>query len=223
MASSCASSGRPRVVDALAVLIHLFGARIEFTELSLDRAELFAQEVLALVLRIADAIARMAVRLGIGGARLQLAPQQSVDASQPCQRILGFQHLLGLGDPQAEIRGHQVGQAAGAIDVRRDRQDLGRQILQRQQFLDARPNRAHHRLGLDVPRLVLIARQRRDANPGTAALLDERFDRRTLEPLDENLEATVRHTTTAQHHRHRSHSVQIFGLGRRTLRIALRN
>ena len=108
------------VLVALDLLLD-FGA---FPELLLDGFHLLAQEILFLEL----------VHLALGFGRdlrldvekLQLFRQQVVDLAETLEGIDDFQDLLGLFDPEFEVRGGQVRQPSRFVDVGGDDEDLGR-------------------------------------------------------------------------------------------------
>ena len=63
----------------------------------------------------------------------EFATQQRVDPAQPRERILDLEDLLRVFEPQLQIRCDEIRQAPRFLNVRDDREHLGRQILQRQQ------------------------------------------------------------------------------------------
>ena len=148
-ASAMRLLGHAGLLDLGAVLVRLVAAAVGLAELRLDRAQLLAQEVLALAAR--HLVVRLRLDLRLHRGDVELAAQQRVDLAQPRQRVLDLEHLLGLGDAQLEVRGHEVGELTRLVDRERDREHLGRQILQRQQLLDPPAHGAHQRLGLDAP------------------------------------------------------------------------
>ena len=153
----------PRVAQLGAILLDLLEARIDLAELRLDRAHLFAQELLAMAAR--DLFLRLRLDLGLHRGDFEFAPQQRVDAAQPRERILDLEDLLRVFETQLQIRRDQVGEAAGLLHVRGDRKHLGRQVLQRQQLFHARSHRAHHGLDLHRPGRFGVRGQRLDGAP----------------------------------------------------------
>jgi hypothetical protein len=188
------------VLDARAILGRLLGAGIDLAQLALDGAELLAEEVLAL--SPAHLLLRLGLDLRLHRGDLELPAQQGVHLAQPRQGVADLQDLLGLTDAQLQVRGHQVRQAARLPDVRRDREDLRRQVLEREQLLDPGADRAHQRLGLDGPLELRVRRHRAHLRPGGRLVLDECLDARLGEPLDQRLHPPVRQAKDAHHHRH---------------------
>jgi hypothetical protein len=213
--------GQSRLGDLHAVLVQLLDARVGLAELGLDRAELLAQEVLALV--AVDLLLGLGLDLRLDRGHLELAAQDRVHAPQPRQRVERLQHLLRVRQAQAQVRGHQVREAAGLLHVRRHREHLGRQVLQREELLHARAHRAHDRLGLDAPGRVLVCGERRHARPGRRVGLDEALHARLAEGLEQRLHAAVRQAQRAGHHRHGAHAVEVVGPGLVELAVALRH
>ena len=136
-------------VDLCAVLLSLLTARVGLAELRLDRAQLLAEEVLAL----AAAHLAVGLRLNFGLHRrdFELALEQRVDAPKTREGIDDLEDLLGFGEAELQVRGDEVGEATGVVNVRGDRQHLGRQVLERQQLLDPRAHGAHQSLAFDTP------------------------------------------------------------------------
>jgi hypothetical protein len=123
-----------------------------------------------------------------------------------------FENLLRLRQAQPEIRRHQVRQSPGLMDIGRDGEDLGRQILQRQQLLHAIADRAHQRFGLDTPFGLVIRREGAHRGPGRRLVLHERLNAGLAESLDEGLHTTVGQAQDAHHHGDGAHAVEIVGL-----------
>ena len=198
----------------------LFDARIDLAELGLDRAQLFAQVVLALAAAHLLLGLRLDLRLHAGD--LELALQQRVHLAQPRERIGDLEHLLRLGEAQLQVRGDQIREPAGLPHVRRDREHLGRQIAERQQLLHARAHRAHQRLALHAPGRLRIGRDRRDLRPERGLVLDERLDARLGEALHQHFDAAVGQAQDAHHHRDRADLMQVVGFRIFDLGVALR-
>ena len=207
--------GQLRLLDLRAVLLRLLDARVALAELGLDRAQLLAQVVLALTAR--HLVLRLGLDLGLDRGDVELAAQQRVHPAQPRERIRDLEHLLGLGEPQPQIGRDQVGEPPRLADVRGDREHLGRQVLERQQLLDARAHRAHQRLALDAPLRLVVRGKRRRRAPEGARVLDEGIDRGAREALHQHLHAAVGHPQGAHHHHDGADAVEIVGRrGRRS-------
>jgi hypothetical protein len=95
-----------------------------------------------------DLFLRLGLDLGLHRGDFEFAAQQCVDAAQARERVLDLEDLLRVFEAQLQIRGDQVREPPGFLYVRNDREHLGRKILQREQLLDARAHRAHHRFDL---------------------------------------------------------------------------
>ncbi len=218
-------TGKIRFLDLETVVVELVGTRIGLAELALDRAQLLAQEGLAVILGRGLGGHHRPMKVGSGRDGLELALEQCVDLSQSREGVLDLEDFLGLFEAQAEIRCDEIGEASGTLHVRRDREDLGRKILERQQFLDARADGPGESLALDSPILAaLFGRgEGRDADARALAVVDHRLDAGLAEALDEHLLAPVRHLHRTHHHRDRADAVEVVGIGIDRLGIALRD
>jgi hypothetical protein len=211
--------GHLRLFDLDPVLLHLLQAGIGLAQLGLDRAQLLAQVVLALAAR--HLVLGLGLDLRLDGGHVDLAAQQRVDLAQARERIRDLEQLLGLGEPQAQVGGDEIREPPRLVHVRGDREHLGRQVLQRQQLLDARAHGAHERLALHAPLRLLIGGKRRRGDAQRARILDEGVDRRTSEALHQHLHAAIRRAQGAHHRDDRADAVQIVGRRIRDLGIAL--
>ena len=105
--------GQPGGVDLLAQLLDLLGLVVAFAELALDRLELLAQEVVALVL--ADLRLHLRLDLRAELEHLELLDQEPVQVVEPGPHVERLEHfLLGRGRHRAEARGDEVGGAGPA-------------------------------------------------------------------------------------------------------------
>ena len=93
-----------------AVLLDLARARVRLAKLDLDGAQLFAQDVLALAAR--HFLLGLGLDLRLDGRHLELATQERVHPAQSGEWITGFEHLLGLGKAQVQMRCHEIRQPA---------------------------------------------------------------------------------------------------------------
>ena len=123
---------------------------VAFAELLLDRLELFAQEVVALVL--ADFRLHLALDLRAELEDFELLDQQAVQQVEPRADVERLQHfLLGVGADGAEARRDEVGEAARIGDVRGERlQIVGHQRRQRHDLLEVRLDVALQRVDLEA-------------------------------------------------------------------------
>jgi hypothetical protein len=213
--------GHAHVLHLAPVLVGLLHARVGLAELRLDGAQLLAQVGLALA--AGHLVAHLRLDLGLHRRHVELAPQQRVDLAQARQRILDLEQLLGLRRTELQIRRHEVGEPPRVVDVGGHGDDLGREVLQREQLFETQPHRAHQRLRLDAPVAAVVRRvQPARAHPQRALLLDEGVDPRLGQSLHQHLHAAVGQSQDAHHHHDRSHAVQVVGLGILDLGIALR-
>ncbi len=115
---------------------------VAFAELFLNRLQLLAQEIIALVL--ADFRLHLALNLRAELEHFELFDQQPVQQIEARADVERLQHfLLGFGRDGAEAGGNEVRQAARVGDVRGERlQIVGHQRRQRDDLLKVR---------LDVP------------------------------------------------------------------------
>ncbi len=213
--------GHPHLLDLDAVLLRLLDARVGLAELRLDGAQLLAQVGLALA--AVHLVLGLGLDLGLDGGHLELPTQQRVHAAQARQGIDDLEQLLGLGEPQPQVRGHEIRQAARLVDVGRDREHLGRQVLERQQLLDPPAHGADQRLGLHAPAGLFVRRQGAYAHPAGPLVLDEGIDARLREALHQHLHAAVGHAQDAHHHGHGAHAVEVVGLRGLDVALALRH
>ena len=138
---------RPQLVDLLRLLV-------AFAKLLLDRLELLAEEVLALVL----ADLRLHLRLDLRSELedFELLDQQPVQRVHPRADVERLEHLLL--DRRADgrqARGDEVGELAGIGDVRRQRlQIVGQQRRQRDDLLEVALDVALQRVDFEV---ILVA------------------------------------------------------------------
>jgi hypothetical protein len=130
-------------------------------------------------------------------------------AAQPRHGILDLEDLLGILEPELQVRRDEIREPAGLLHVRRDREHLGRQVLQREQLLDARAHCAHHRLDLHRPRRLEVVRHRLDPRPRRGVAFLEVLDAHAREALHEHLHAAVRQPHRAHHHRDGSEAVEV--------------
>ncbi len=212
-----------RLFDLEPIVVELVGARVDLAELALDRAQLFAQEGLAVV--PGRLLRDRAMEIRPRRRRLEIALEKSIDTAQPGQGILDLEDLLGFLESQPEIRRDEVGEPAGALDVGRDREDLGREVLQRQQLFDPRSNGPGQRLAFDRPFVAAVfgRGEGRDANTRALRVFDHRLDAGLAESLHQDLEAPVGHLEGPQDRRDGADAVEVVRIRIDRLGIALRH
>ena len=120
-------------LDPLRELVQLLGPVVELAQLTLDRAQLLAQEVLALGLVEAalGGLADVAGHLQDGGQLGELGR----DALQPLLQVEGLEHRLLLVGRHVDEGRHQVGQDAGCRRVLDRRVQIVRGLGQERQGL----------------------------------------------------------------------------------------
>ncbi len=209
------------LLDLEAILVGLLTTRVDFAELALDGAELFAQEGFALA--PAHLLVGLGLDLGLHRRDFELAAQQRIDPTQAREGVGDLEDLLRFGEAEAQVRGDQISEAAGLLDVGGDREDLRRQVLERQEFLDATAHGADQRFALDAEVGEIVARDLLDAHPRRGVVFDDRLDAGLRDALHEHLQSTVGHARAAHHHRDRADLVEVVGVGVRGVRVALRD
>jgi hypothetical protein len=121
--------------DLLGELVEVAAAVVELAQLLLDRLELLAQHVLALV------APHLLLDLGVDPLadleHLELARQELQHLAGPGLEIEGLEHVLLLADLELEVAGDQVGQVPG----------LGDAVDQRTGFLGQLGHELDHALG----------------------------------------------------------------------------
>jgi hypothetical protein len=210
--------GQLRLLELLAELPRLRLLLVNLTELLLDRAQLLAQDVLALApvhlrlhLRL-DAAADLD-QLELAGEDLRQEPQPLLDApllEQPLLLLRG--HAQGAGD--------HVGELGGVVQVRHRQLELLGQIGK---LLDDARER-----GLDVAAQALELRRRhelvrslRDAGHEIRLRGDEVAELHALAALDQDADGAVGYLHHPRHDADHAHAVEVVGarlLGLRVLR-----
>ena len=128
-------------------------------------------------------------------------------------------------EPQLQVRGDQVGEPARLVHVGRDREHLGREVLERQQLLDAAsaPSRIS---GLDLDGPLRLRRRPGWARraPRWRGSFSTKLSMRALhETLHQRLHAAVGQAQDAHHHARRCRrGTDRPGSGSSTLGVALR-
>ena len=143
-------------VDLGAQLVDLLGLIVALAKLLLDRLQLLAQEVLALVL--ADFRLHLRLDLRAELEDLELLDQQAVERIHPRPDVERLQDLLlHRGPERRQARGDEVGELAGIRDVAGERlQVIREQRRQGNDALEVALDVALERVDLEV---VLVAQQ----------------------------------------------------------------
>ena len=189
-------------------------------ELLLDGLHLLAQEVLLLELvHLALGLGR---DLGLDVEELELAGQELVDLLQPLGRVGDLEDRLGLLDLELEVRGGQVGQAAGLVDVRGDDEDLGRQVLaERGGPLEPGADVADEGLALEALLGLLGLLDDRDLGGDVGAVLLEGLDPGPDEALGQDAHPAVGELQHAHDQGDRADVVDVLALGVLDLHVLL--
>ena len=198
-------------------LLGQFGALAQFL---LDGLELLAEVVLPLALVHLPAGLHGDLLLDL--QQLDLPLEQLVHALEPQARIGNLQHLLGLLELEVQVGGHQVGQAAGVVEVARDDQHLlGEGLAQGHGLFQGLLDAAQQGVPFQVGRLQLRFDQ--GFHPGLEEVLGlgEVLHADPLEALHQGSNAAVRQLQHAHDQGRRAHLVEVFGSGVVDLRLLL--
>ena len=173
-------------------LVDLLGLVVAFAELLLDRLELLAQEVLALVLADLGLHLRLDLRAELED--LELLDQDAVERVHAGADVERLEHLLlDRRADRRQARGDEVGELARIGDVGGERlQVVGQQRRQRHHLLEVALDVALQRVDLEV---VLVAQHlvgRHDRGAQVGAGLDDPVEPDPRQPLDDQPQAAVR-------------------------------
>ena len=138
-----------RLRDALLEPVEIALIAVVLAELFLDRLELLAEDVLALVL------AHLLFDLGVDALAhledLELAREQAQHLADALLDVDRLEQLRLLLDGRVEVRGDEIGERAGRLDRVDERARLARQLRHQLDDLLGDVAQAHReRLGLDV-------------------------------------------------------------------------
>ena len=164
---------------------------VAFAELLLDRLQLLAQEVLALVL--ADLRLHLRLDLRAELEHLELLDQDPVERVHPRADVERVEHfLLDRRADGRQARGDEVGELAGIGDVGGQRlQVVGQQRRQRDDLLEVALDVALQRVDLEV---ILVAQALVGGDHRAAqvrARLDDAVEADARQPLDDQAQAAV--------------------------------
>ena len=153
-ASFLTASGMPAASILVAQLLDLLGLLVALAELLLDRLQLLAQEVLALVLADLGLHLRLDLRAEL--EHLELLDQHPVERVHPRPDVERLEDLLlHRGADGGQAGGDEVGELARVGDVGRERlQVVGQQRRQRDDLLEVALDVALQRVDLEV---ILVA------------------------------------------------------------------
>ena len=186
------SSGSVELVEPLAQLVDLRLLGVALAELLLDRLQLLAQEVLALALLHLGLHLRLDLRAEL--EHLELAREDRRDVAQPLLDVDRLEQLLALlGRDRAQRRGDEMRERARVVDVRRRELQLLGQVRRepddlREQALDVPRQR------LDLGRVVALVRQLLEARRrGTGRRRSRCTSRIRCSPADEDPQRPVGH------------------------------
>ena len=199
--------GHPGPFDLPLQVVDFLGLPVDVAQLLLDRLHLFPEEIFPLAFR--HLLLRLVLDLRLHLGKLQLPREQVVDERQARDGVLLLEHRLGLLDLQAQVRGDEVGQHAGVVDVLGHHQDLDRHVLQRKDLLDLLAGGAHQRLHLEGPLLQRGLHEPVDPDAHGGLRLDELEDLPLQDALDEDLQPAVGQLQHPHDHRHRAGAVEV--------------
>ena len=117
--------GQRRLLDLLTEIVRLRRHRVSFAQLTLDGANLFTQEKIALALR--HRAGDVVLNLGAERGDFELAIQQRLEAVEPLFDVHRLDQFLALVESQVEIPRDQVGEIAARLGVDGRDLDLVRQ------------------------------------------------------------------------------------------------
>ena len=193
-------SGEVRLGDALFDAVEIALIAVVFAELFLDRLELLAQDVLALVL------AHLLFDLGVDALAhledLELAREEAQHLADALLDVERLEQLRLLFDRRVEVGGDQIGERAGRLDRVDERAGFARQLGHQLDDLLGDVAQAHgERFGLDVVLLGLV--QARDARLEVGVLLSHALHAHAHEALQDQAVVARR---VAQRFEHRNAS-----------------
>ena len=194
--SRCASfltvSGIPDVFDLLLKLLDLLGLVVALAQLLLNRLQLFAEEVFALVLPDFRLHLRLNLRAELED--LELLDQDPIERVHTRAHIERLEHFLfDRGGDGRQARGDEIGETAGLADVRRQRlQIVGQQRRQRHDLLEIRLDVTQQRVDLQT----IVVTERLDGRRDPRAQIGLRFldlvQPKPFEALHDQPQAAVR-------------------------------
>ena len=196
-------------VDPLAQLVELAGVILVVAQFLVDRFELLAEEVLALVL--ADFRLHLGLNLRSDLEDLELLDQEPMQHEQSIVNVGRFeQFLFDLGRERAEARRDEVGEAAGLGDVRCEAVQIvrknGREL---HDLLECRADVALQRV--DFGRIFRLEERRRFGDGAAQVRLrgHDPIERDTRQPLHDQSQAAVRQFEHLVNMRERADGVKI--------------
>jgi len=167
--------------------------------------------------------AHVALHLLLHRRDRKLAAQQRVDAPQPAHGIDDLEHFLSFVDAEPEVRRHQIREAARIVYVGGDRQDLGRQVPERQQLFNLLAHGSNQRLDFHAP---TRRRGRLESfDPDVHVRLGAQIvgDLDLAETLNQHLEAAVGQPHHSHDHPDTTDRVEVLGGRFVDVSVALRN
>ncbi len=204
-----------------AVAGDLVGEVVALAQLGMDRAQLLAQEVLAL--RAVHLLARLGGELLLHLEQVDLTLEQLGDTPQPHQPVGGLEQGLGVLELELEIGGGEIGEAAGVLEIGGNHHHLARdRAAEAGHLVELVLDDPHQGLGLHV----LRRRRFGDAlEPGREVGLGVRqiVDGGPRQPLHQDAHAPVGEPQHAHHQRGGADRMQITLAGVLGGGIALRD
>ena len=184
--------GQPGGIDLLAQLLDVLGLVVAFAELPLNRLQLLAQEVVALVL--ADLRLHLRLDLRAELEHLELLDQEPVEVVEAGADVERLEHfLLGRGRHRAQARGDEVGGPAGLGDVRGQRLQVVRhQRRQRDDLLEVDLDVALQRVDLQPIAVGQLLRRLGDVGQQIRPAGDDAVEPHPGQALDDDAQAAVR-------------------------------
>ena len=208
--------------DLVLDLLHLVGRVFHLAEFLLNGLHLLIQVVLAL--RLFHLLLDAATDALFDLEDVDLALNESDDVLKPSARAIGFEDGLLVFEPQAQMRGDGIREAAGIIHAGEGRQQFSRCFLVELYVLLEQTQRRPHQ-SIHLARLIVIAFVEWGVlgDEVAAVLLGEVRDPRALRAFDQHLSGAVRELQQLEDTGQRSDLVDIvqsrvIGLG-----LSLRN
>jgi hypothetical protein len=123
LASFITALGQPERLELLAEGLDLVLFVVGAGELLLQRLDLLAQEVLALV--AVDLVLDLALQAALGLLQLELGVEQHERPSSAARRRRRLEHGLLVADLEVEVVGDVVGELARVLEVQHELRHLG--------------------------------------------------------------------------------------------------
>ena len=195
--------------DLLGQLLDFLRLVVAFSELLLNGLQLFAEEVIALVL--ADFGLHLRLNLRSELEHFELLDEDAVQVVHPCADVERLEDVLfDRRADRRKRRSNEVGQAARLADVRCERLEIvGQERRQRHHLLEVRLDVAGERVDLERIRFGRPFDGRRDLRAEVRMCGDDLVEREPRQTLDDEPQTAVRQLEHLVDVRRRADGVQI--------------